>query len=411
MAETEDQILARCRETCDAIEKYGERGAARALGISRGALRSRKHAMETRGFLPHARLVTDRRSELRTADGTLKQYWDKRRRDRMDAEDAIHMPDPKVITSISTNYDSEGRVAQQWVTEKPKEAEREKLWQALAEEMARPTPRVTPSEVPAHVNADLCTCYPVGDHHMGMYAWAAETGANYDIAIAERLLADAMNHLVSAAPPSHTAIVAVLGDFLHYDSTEAVTPAHRNLLDSDGRAQKMAASAVHALRHLVAAALGRHERVHVIVENGNHDPHSTVFLRLLLSVQYENEPRVTVDMSPSHYHYFEWGANLVGTHHGHGAKLDQLEGIMAADRPEAWGRTRHRVWWTGHVHHQQLKDYRGCTVESFRILPPIDAYAAGKGYRSKRGMQSIILHREHGEVARHIVCPRMFEVS
>ena len=163
------------------------------------------------------------------------------------------------------------------------------------------------------------------------------------------------------------------------------------------------------LRYIVDGSLKRHDKVHVIVESGNHDPHSTTFLRLLLAMRYEDEPRVTVDMSPAHYHYFEWGQNLIGTHHGHGAKMDHLPGIMAADRHESWGRTRHRSWWTGHVHHQQLKDYPGCTVESFRILAAPDAYAAQKGYRSKRGMQSIVLHREHGEVARHTVNPLMFQ--
>ena len=49
----------------------------------------------------------------------------------------------------------------------------------------------------------------------------------------------------------------------------------------------------------------------------------------------------------------------------------------------------------------------GCRVESFRVLGPNDAWAENKGYRPAQDMKAIVLHREFGEVARHIVNPRM----
>src|SRR6202043_2529255 len=173
--------------------------------------------------------------------------------------------------------------------------------------------------------------------------------------------------------------------------------------DADGRSQKMVEAGVRALRRFAAAGLEHHEHLHFVFEPGNHDPFSIMFLRILFAALFENEPRVTVDMAPGNFHYFEFGACLIGTHHGHSAKMDKLHGIMANDRHEAWGRTKHRAWWTGHVHHEQIKEYPGCTVESFGILAAPDAYAANHGYRSKRSMKAIILHREHGEVARHTV--------
>ena len=50
---------------------------------------------------------------------------------------------------------------------------------------------------------------------------------------------------------------------------------------------------------------------------------------------------------------------------------------------------------------------RACRVESFRVLAPNDAWAENKGYRPQRDMKAIILHRDFGEVARHIVNPNM----
>lgn len=341
--------------------------------------------------------------------GEVEQFWNKSKQDGRGPDEVVHLPDPKVLSKVSTLYDQEGRVVQQWVAEKPKEAERLKMWQAAAEEMAKALPRLDP--VPPSKTAkrgDVLAGYPVGDHHLGMLSWNQETGADWDIKIAEETLDRATAALVDAVAPADQALVAYLGDFLHYDSFEAVTPTSRNMLDADGRFPKMVRAGIRAMRRTIDRALERHGRVHVIVEIGNHDLSSSIFLMECLANVYERDPRVTVDTSPMHYHYFEFGTTLIGTHHGHGAKADRLPAVMAADRPEAWGRSRHRYWWVGHIHHRTHSDFEGCSVESFRILAPPDAWAHQKGYRSKRGMEAIEIHRAHGEVARHTVSPEMF---
>jgi hypothetical protein len=162
---------------------------------------------------------------------------------------------------------------------------------------------------------------------------------------------------------------------------------------------------------VIDLALRRHGEVKVIVAPGNHDPVSSVFLAMCLKIAYEREPRVTVDDSPRLYHYHRFGNVLLGVHHGHGVKMPSLPLIMAADRPEDWGETRHRVWWTGHVHNKTAQDFSGCSVESFRILPPADAWAHQKGYRPHREMAAVVFHRDFGEVARHKVNPKMLEAA
>ena len=88
---------------------------------------------------------------------------------------------------------------------------------------------------------------------------------------------------------------------------------------------------------------------------------------------------------------------------------EALPGVMAADRAEMWGASKFRYWLTGHIHNQQIKEFAGCTVESFNTLAPNDAYAANGGWRSRQNMKAIILHKEFGEVARHTVCPQMLQ--
>ena len=87
---------------------------------------------------------------------------------------------------------------------------------------------------------------------------------------------------------------------------------------------------------------------------------------------------------------------------------------MATDQPKEWGDTKHRYFYTGHIHHsskmaQISKDHIGIEVESFRILAPADAWAMNKGYRSISDMKCIVMDSVHGEIARHTVRPAMLK--
>jgi hypothetical protein len=76
---------------------------------------------------------------------------------------------------------------------------------------------------------------------------------------------------------------------------------------------------------------------------------------------------------------------------------------MAADRPADWGETLYRTWYTGHIHHETVKEFTGCTVESFRTLAPKDAYHAAHGYRAGQDIRVHIWHREWGKINEHHV--------
>lgn len=412
-----------------ALAEHGSaKGAARALGITpqsfQEGVKAVKKKAAQQGYAPECGInhpipegLTSRGPSILTdASGRIVQYWNKMKAAGRPDEETTHVPNPKIIARVATLYDHQGKVTQQWVTEKPEDKTKEVLWQAFAAGLMSELPQVKPTRAPKHANSSLLACYPVGDHHFGMLSWRAETGADYDLGIAEKLLNDATAHLIGSVPPCETSLIALLGDFLHYDGLEAKTPTSGHILDADSRYPKMIAVALRSIRNMVRLALGRHGKVHIIIEIGNHDLSTSIFLAQCLAMIYENEPRVTVDVSPAHFHYFEFGLNLIGTHHGHGVKMEQLPLIMATDRREAWGRTTHRTWWTGHIHHAKSKsvvsnseDYVGCTVESFRVLAPTDAWAAQKGYRSIRDMCAIVLHKNYGEVARHKVNPSMLE--
>lgn len=410
----------------------GTRAAAEALGVNKSvmpqALKAVRKKAARAGYMPDSvafgqpsppgvqvpdGFVLKGQSAFVGPDGGMRSRWDKTKQAGMEADDAVRLVGPKTITKISTMYDQDGNVTAQWVAEKPEAVQQAQEWEVFAKELAAEYAKPLPvsAMLPAPLAGEqLMVGYPVGDHHLGMLAWKHETGASYDIDIAQQLLLSATDHLVSKSPDAGIGLVCFMGDFMHYDSFEPVTPTSRNMLDSDGRFPKMVRVAIKTMRYLIEAAARKHAHVHVIVEIGNHDLASSIFLMECLDNIYENYPNITIDTSPKHYHYYRFGQVLIGTHHGHGTKFEGLPLIMANDRAEDWGQTTHRYIWTGHIHSSQKlrqKDFPGAEVESFRVLAAQDAWAANKGYRSKRDMKAIVFHKDFGEVERRTVNPQM----
>ncbi|MHC9085357.1 metallophosphoesterase [Luteimonas sp. RIT-PG2_3] len=324
--------------------------------------------------------------------------------------DALRLiPDGFRAKGISTLVGPDGAIKAQWIKTAADDERQQEMMLAAIEAMSADLPRVKARLASGEFNADLLAVYPIGDPHVGMYSWAAETGDDWDLSIAERMHCEAMAALVAAAPASEEALIVNLGDLFHYDSLEAKTPRSGHMLDADGRYAKMIAVGVKIMRQCIESALAKHQRVHVINAPGNHDETGALWLSVALSNVYENEPRVTVDRNPSVFAYHRFGKVLLGVHHGHVCKPDKLPGVMAADRAKDWGDTEHRHWLMGHIHHESRKEFAGVTVESFGTLAGKDAYATSGGWRSARAMQSIVYHRQHGEVARSRVNAQMFE--
>lgn len=315
------------------------------------------------------------------------------------------VPAPFHVKGVSSYYDRRGKLRGQWVKSQIDEgAKLEHLIRAI-KEACEDVPAVAPvtAAMPSTLPADQLSVYPMGDPHVGMYAWAEETGASYDLEIAERLLFGAVDHLAGLAPLGSTALVLDLGDFFHSDHQGNTTRKSGHQLDVDSRWAKVLRCGIRVMYRQIDRLLLQHCHVHVRCEIGNHDDHTSVMLGLALEQRYRDEPRVTIHTTPAKFFYFEWGRCLLGSTHLDTVKPEQLPGIMAVDQHEAWGRTRWRQWYTGHEHHQRVKDLLGCTVETFRTTAAADSWHAAHGYRSDRDMRLDVWHRERGMTHRHIV--------
>jgi|TARA_Y100000296_G_scaffold16574_1_gene19389 hypothetical protein len=308
-----------------------------------------------------------------------------------------------LVKGVSTLYDVDGQQKAQWVKTTATADRDEHLREAITEafEDWRGVGRI--AAAPKHTTDEMLTVYPMGDPHLGLYGFAPEAGDNFDLRIAEQNLCEAVKRLVACSPKSQTCILLNLGDFFHSDSMDNRTSRSGHALDVDTRWSKVLRAGVRAMMTCIEAAAKKHEKV--IVKNliGNHDDHTSQMLGLALALFYEGNERVEIHDDPAKFWFHRFGQVLIGAGHGDTTKPAQLPGIMATDRAEDWGQTKHRYFYTGHIHTQNVAEYPGCVCESFRTLAARDAWAAAKGYRSGRDMYCIVHHKDHGEVERHRV--------
>jgi len=364
------------------IEHGGERPAARALGVGKTTIQQSlarlKVAAAARGYAPEF--------------------------------DLQHPVAPgQMLKGTSTLYKN-GEPVLQWVKTRADAAQLEEFMRAAAAAMAEELPRARPARAPRATNDQLASVYTLTDSHVGALCWNRENldpNGDWDLAIAERTLTGCFEHMVKASPPARVGIVAQLGDFLHSDGLEAKTPTSGHILDQDGRFPKVVQTAIRILRRVIGFALEQHEKVVVLMCEGNHDLASSVWLRAMFKALYENEPRVEVIDSELPYYVYQHGETMLAWHHGHLKKNDQLPLLFASQFPKVWGATTRRYAHTGHRHHFEEKEHSGMSVVQHSTLAARDAYAARGGWMNDRQCTAITYHAEFGQVCRNTVTPEM----
>ena len=319
------------------------------------------------------------------------------------------VPDGFMVKGVSTYYDKEGKPSAQWVksqvdSDRQKEIMRE-AFAAMSEEL----PRVKPVKVPARTIDALCNLVVFTDFHLGQLSWSREGGAPWDLKIAEEMLLNSFIHMVATAPVAGTCVLCLQGDFLHTDGLLPLTPGHKNVLDADGRFSKIVATAIRVIRKLIAYAMSKHDSLHLIICEGNHDEAGSMWLRHMFKAMFEDEPRMTVNDSELPYYVYQHGETMLAFHHGHKTNNEQLPMLFAAQYPKVWGATEKRYAHCGHRHHVDEKEYAGMTVTQHPTLAARDAHSARGGWISDRAANVVTYHKRFGKVAQTVVCPEMFD--
>jgi len=320
------------------------------------------------------------------------------------------VPDGYLIKGTSTLTDDVGNIKQQWV-KTDIDAERQlEIMQAVVEGMCsviKPLPAVPVSA--RKVDKKLLNLYTVSDFHLGMLAWADETGDDWDMKIAERLFTKWFDAAFQQAPDAGTGVITILGEMAHFDSLDAVTPTCGQVLDADTRYQKLVRYMIRMVRRVVEMALVKHQTVRLLIVQGNHDESGMIWLAEMFSTLYDNEPRVFVDTSADVYKLVQHGKTTLFFHHGHKARFDAIEPVMIAKFRKAFGESTYSYAHVGHLHHQKIVESRNMIVEQHRTLAAKDAYASRGGWMSGRSANVITYSSEFGEVGRLTISPEMLK--
>lgn len=317
------------------------------------------------------------------------------------------LPEGQKLKGVSTLYAGDGEVMLQWVKSQ-EDGEVQETLREIFDELMKDCPRSKPTEKKVDaLEEDLMNVHILTDYHMGMNAWGEETGADWDLGIAEDLLLEWFMLAIEQAPPAKTGVLAQLGDFLHWDGLEAVTPTSKHVLDADTRFQKVVRVSIRTLRAVVAMMLDKYDHVHLVMADANHDPASSIWLREVFHAFYDNEPRITVDNSPDTYYCVEHGKTSLFFHHGHKKPPGKIDDVFAAKFRDVWGRTEFSYAHMGHFHHRLALETNLMVVEQHRTMAARDAYASRGGYHSGRSAPTITYHKKFGQVGRQEITPEM----
>lgn len=361
----------------EAVELYREHGVktecAKILGISARAFGNRLMRAEQRGFTlsEGARTVVDR-AKLSATEA--QGGW-------------IH------------DYDDEGKKVGTTRWSKPRIEDDPAQWVDIIKDALANAPRAVQMDPPSGPK-DLCAVFPVADLHIGLLTDEEEVGEDWNSKKSHHVFADVFARLAHVTPAADTAILAQLGDLMHVDDQRNVTPQSGHQLDADTRYFMILRRAVAAMKFAIDTLRAKYPRVIYRGCRGNHDITAHHAVTLALAEHYRETEGIEIVQNAGEFYVREFGANMLVLHHGDKAKPERLVQFAAAQWPEIWGRTKHRLALSGHVHHDTRKDVGGMAFESVGTIIPRDFHAYAKAYAARRGVVSITLDRALGEVSR-----------
>ena len=319
------------------------------------------------------------------------------------------VPDGHKVKGVSTFYNEDGMPIRQWVKSQTDEERQFEILIERLEGAQSSLPKFKTTAAPKSCDENLLALLTITDFHLGMYAYEAETGDDWDVTIARDVFLNSIHDMIQAAPKAETGMLCQLGDFLHWDGILSVTPQSGHILDADTRYGKLVDLSMSVMTEAVKMMLKKFSKVVVVSAEGNHDISGSIWLRKHLKHLFDNEPRLTIIDNDFPYYAYLHGETMLAFHHGHKVKLANLHKLFASEPRfrEMWGKANYTYIHTGHYHHERVIEDGGAIAEMHPTLSGRDAYAARGGWVSRRGAKVITYDKNAGEVARITIRPRV----
>jgi hypothetical protein len=237
------------------------------------------------------------------------------------------------------------------------------------------------------------------DIHLNKLARAIETGDEYNHNIAFKRVKEAVIWLLNRSKGYQVEkILLIIGnDILHVDTKSNTTTGgtHQDVslmwYDAFKLAQQLLVECIEILMQVAP--------LHVVFNPSNHDNMSGFYLAQVVEAWFSRCSGISFDITPSHRKYYKYHNNLIGSTHGDGAREQDLPLLMAHESPD-WSSTKHRYFYTHHIHHKKSKDYLSVNVEAMRSPSGADSWHHKSGYQhAPKGVDAFIHHPVYGRVA------------
>ena len=238
------------------------------------------------------------------------------------------------------------------------------------------------------------------DVHIGKICRSFETGQEYNSQIAVKRVKKGVDGLIQKSSGFNIdKVLLVIGnDILHTDTPKRNTTSGTPQ-DTDGMWYDNFLDGIQLYIDIIERLLQVAD-VHVVFNPSNHDYTSGFYLAQLIATHFRLSENVTFDVSISHRKYYTYGANLIGSTHGDGAKTTDLPLLMAHES-KYWTDCKHRYIYTHHVHHKNAKDIMSVCVESLRSPSGADSWHYRNGYiHSPQAIEGFLHHKTNGQIAR-----------
>ena len=237
-----------------------------------------------------------------------------------------------------------------------------------------------------------------GELHYGGSGWILETGEEFSREEAARRLEQTrsvmMDEVADRGRPE-TFFYAVGHDFLTVD-TDFGTTTRGTQQEIDGTAAQILAEGFDLAVRDIDALRGAAD-VQVISVPGNHDRLLTIALMKFLEAYYRRESDVQIQFSAKSRAYCTYGDTLLGFAHGDGSlKPAQYMATMAVEAPTMWANTIYRAFFTGHLHHEVVRELVGGTHYQMPSLRGRDRFHERNAYLSDAALASYVVDKHRG---------------
>lgn len=313
-----------------------------------------------------------------------------------------------VLGKRTVQYSPTGGIERVWDRQHPEAAERHEALMQLREELLDGLQPIPTIPQPKPRNDKLIVHHAFADLHIGAYSNFKQTGANWDLDIAETTATAVFNHMIDRAPEADTCVLAFLGDWLHYDRPKPLTHKAGHVIDASGSPNQMVKVGNRCMINTINKAAANYAEVRVVIIGGNHDPMWTVIARDMLQHIYANTPNIKIEEVETPYYAFKFGKVMLGYHHGDFVKPDDMPLILATEYPEIWGSTEYRYAHLGDKHHKyRSKEQRGCEVLQHPTLCGRNTYEMSHAYNSLPAALTHVYAVDGGVVEEQTIRPEM----